>query len=164
MSFGPSHTALGGRPAINQQPCGNRDSLYGVSLTNCRYKYFAAGRKMIDITECRDIETLQTIILMVMFLHCSARLITTYSYLGIAVVSAIRMGLHRALEGPFNAIEVEMRRRCWWTCWKMATCKSSHQSRLIHRSADQSRRHYNPSGVPTVDTDRRCGSIAAHGD
>lgn len=76
---------------------------------------------MKDITDCRDLPSLQTILMMIMFLQCSAKLPTCYSYIGIAMRSAVRMGLHRTLNYKFNFIERETRKRVFWTLRKMDT-------------------------------------------
>lgn len=51
---------------------------------------------------------------MMLFLQSSARLSTCYSYIGIAMASALRMGLHRSLPAHFNLIERETRKRVFW--------------------------------------------------
>lgn len=75
---------------------------------------------MVEITECRDLISLQTIVFMVMFLQSTANLSTCYSYIGIALRSALRMGLHRNIGGfKFNPIEREVRKRVFWVIRKM---------------------------------------------
>ncbi|KAH3687033.1 hypothetical protein WICPIJ_001977 [Wickerhamomyces pijperi] len=85
------------------------------------YRYFIAARKLIDITEARDIYAMQTILTLVLFLQCSARLSTCYSYIGIALRSALREGLHRKSNDSrrFNPLENEVRKRIFWTIYKM---------------------------------------------
>ncbi|ODV96014.1 hypothetical protein PACTADRAFT_20807, partial [Pachysolen tannophilus NRRL Y-2460] len=83
------------------------------------YKYFIAARKLIDITDTRDIYGIQTIVMLILFLQCGARLSTCYSYIGIALRAALREGLHRKLDYPFNPIELEIRKRIFWTIYKM---------------------------------------------
>lgn len=85
-------------------------------------KYFNAGRRMIEMTDIRDIYSLQAVLLMTIYLQSSTRMSTCYSYVGIAMSASIRMGLHRAIpEAKFNCIEREIRKRIFWTCWKMGT-------------------------------------------
>lgn len=79
----------------------------------------------MDITDCRDLTSLQAILFMIMFLQASANLSTCYSYIGIALRSALRMGLHRNLAGNFNPIERETRKRVFWTIRKMDTYVSA---------------------------------------
>ncbi|KAG7753411.1 hypothetical protein KL911_002804 [Ogataea haglerorum] len=83
------------------------------------YRYFIAARKLIDITDTRDTYGIQTIVMLIIFLQCSARLSTCYAYIGIALRAALREGLHRKLDYPFNPIELEIRKRLFWTIYKM---------------------------------------------
>jgi len=76
---------------------------------------------MMEITECRDITSLQAILFMILFLQASSNLSTCYSYIGVALRSAVRMGMHRNLVGNFNLIERETRRRVFWVIRKMDT-------------------------------------------
>lgn len=79
----------------------------------------------MDITDCRDITSLQAVLFMILFLQASANLSTCYSYIGIALRSSLRMGLHRNLAGNFNPIERETRRRVFWVVRKMDTYVSA---------------------------------------
>lgn len=81
----------------------------------------------MDITDCRDITSLQALVFMILFLQATANLSTCYSYIGIALRSALRMGLHRNLAGigNFNPIERETRRRLFWIIRKMDTYVSA---------------------------------------
>ncbi|KAK6529188.1 hypothetical protein TWF281_008372 [Arthrobotrys megalospora] len=81
-------------------------------------KYFAAGRKLTDITDCRDVTSLQGVLLMIIFLQSSAKLATCYSYIGIAVSASFRLGLHRKIPFP-DPIEAEVRKRIFCTIQKM---------------------------------------------
>ncbi|KKK15270.1 hypothetical protein ARAM_001907 [Aspergillus rambellii] len=83
------------------------------------FQFFKAGRQLLEITDCRDLTSLQAICFMVLFLQSSAKLSTCYSYIGIALRSALRLGLHRAVTADFNPIEREMRRRIFWVIRKM---------------------------------------------
>ncbi|KAL3479250.1 fungal-specific transcription factor domain-containing protein [Aspergillus californicus] len=83
------------------------------------FQYFKAGRQLLEITDCRDLTSLQAICFMVLFLQSSAKLSTCYSYVGIALRSALRLGLHRSVTADFNPIELELRRRIFWVIRKM---------------------------------------------
>lgn len=83
------------------------------------YKYFVAARKLIDIADARDTYAIQSIVMMIIFLQCSARLSTCYSYIGVALRSSLRAGLHRKVAYNFNPIELETRKRLFWTIRKM---------------------------------------------
>ncbi|KAL4866151.1 hypothetical protein BDV12DRAFT_138600 [Aspergillus spectabilis] len=83
------------------------------------FQYFKAGRQLLEITDCRDLSSLQAICFMVLFLQSSAKLSTCYSYIGIALRSALRLGLHRSVTTNFNLVERELRRRIFWAIRKM---------------------------------------------
>ncbi|QLL31426.1 hypothetical protein HG536_0B02890 [Torulaspora globosa] len=93
----------------------------GKFLEDEGYKYFIAARKLIDITNARDLNSIQTILMLIVFLQCSARLSTCYAYIGVAMRSALREGLHRSLtlESGFNPIEIEMRKRLFYSVHKL---------------------------------------------
>ena len=80
---------------------------------------------MMDITDCRDLISLQAILFMILFLQSTANLSTCYSYIGIALRSSLRMGLHRNLAFNFNPIERETRRRIFWVIRNMDTYVSA---------------------------------------
>lgn len=86
------------------------------------YKYFIAARKLIDITNARDLNSIQAILMLFIFLQCSARLSTCYTYIGVAMRNALREGMHRNLSMDahgFTPIEIEMRKRLFYTIYKM---------------------------------------------
>lgn len=56
---------------------------------------------------------------MILFLQSSARLSTCYAYIGIALRSSIRMGLHRSVSNVFDPIETELRKRMFWIVRKL---------------------------------------------
>ncbi|PVH97557.1 hypothetical protein DM02DRAFT_78411 [Periconia macrospinosa] len=85
------------------------------------YKYFRASRQLLDIADCRDLVSLQAIVFMIQFLQSSAKLSTCYSYIGVALRSALRMGLHRSFNINFTPIEAETRKRLFWVIWRMDT-------------------------------------------
>jgi TnpA family transposase len=89
------------------------------------FKYFKAARNMIDITDCRDLTALQTVLFMIIFLQCSAKMATCYSFVGIALTSSLRMGLHRCVSMDFNPIVRETRKRIFWVIRKMDTYVSA---------------------------------------
>lgn len=74
---------------------------------------------MLDITDCRDLTTLQAIVFMIMFLQSTAKLATCYSYIGIALRGCCRLGLHRNIKNDFDPIEQEERKRIFWLVRKM---------------------------------------------
>lgn len=87
-----------------------------------RFKYFKQARQLLDIADCRDLTSIQAVIYMILFLQSSAKLSQCYAYVGVALRSALRMGLHRShrsFSRTFNPIEVETRKRVFWTVRKM---------------------------------------------
>lgn len=84
-----------------------------------RFHWLKLSRQLMEITNCRDLTSLQAILVMTFFLQSSAKLSTCYSYIGIAVTSSLRMGLHRSVPVTFNPIEHEVRKRIFWTIRKL---------------------------------------------
>jgi hypothetical protein len=77
---------------------------------------------MIDVTDCRDLQNLQAILFMIIFLQSTAKLATCYAYIGVALRTCCRLGMHRNIEAPKqNVIEREERRRVFWLVRKMDT-------------------------------------------
>jgi Fungal specific transcription factor domain len=59
---------------------------------------------------------------MIMYLQVSGRLSACYSYLSLASAGALKMGMHRKeLAAPMSSIELESRRRTFWSLWTMDT-------------------------------------------
>ena len=85
-----------------------------------RYQYFSAAKHMLDITDSRDLLTIQAIVFMILFLQSSAKLPICYAYVGIALRACCRLGLHRNLpNAKFGPIETEERKRIFWLVRKM---------------------------------------------
>lgn len=101
------------------------DAQSNESLDDDGFRYFLEARKLIDITNVGDIPSIQTIVMMILYLQCSARLSTCYSYIGIALRSALKEGLHRNLtifqssRRKLDPIEVDTRKRLFFTIYKM---------------------------------------------
>jgi hypothetical protein len=90
-------------------------------LILCSFQYFRLSRQLMDIADCRDLRQIQAIVFMIMFLQSSAKLSTCYAYIGVALRSALRMGLHRSFTDSFNPIEAETRKRTFWVIQRMDT-------------------------------------------
>lgn len=97
------------------------DSLENKFLQDEGYKYFIAARKLIDITNTRDLNSIQTVVMLFIFLQCSARLSTCYAYIGVAMRSVLREGYHRLTpeNSGLNPIEIEVRKRLFYTIYKL---------------------------------------------
>ncbi|KAH8156648.1 hypothetical protein CIB48_g11596 [Xylaria polymorpha] len=89
--------------------------------------YYSSARFLLqDITECRDLISLQALLFMILFLQSISNLSTCYGFVGIALRSALRMGLHRHLPHiKLDPIESETRRRVFYICRQMDTYVSA---------------------------------------
>jgi hypothetical protein len=58
---------------------------------------------------------------MIIFLQSSAKLSVCYAYIGVALRSALRLGLHRRFNAKFSPIEAETRKRLFWVIREMDT-------------------------------------------
>lgn len=97
------------------------DSSYDALIEES-YGLFTLSRQSLDMTECRDLTSLQAIVFMTKFLQSLAKLDTCYAYIGVALRSALRMGLHRSFSGDFTPIEAETRKRLFWAIRRMDIC------------------------------------------
>ncbi|ORY70049.1 fungal-specific transcription factor domain-containing protein [Pseudomassariella vexata] len=81
-------------------------------------KYYTSARLLLqDLTDCRDLTSLQALLFMILFMQSISNLSTCYGFVGIALRSALRMGLHRHLpQMQVNPIESETRRRIFYVC------------------------------------------------
>ncbi|KAH8909980.1 hypothetical protein BR93DRAFT_444523 [Coniochaeta sp. PMI_546] len=105
-------------------------------------KYYTSARVLIqDIAECRDLTSLQALLYMLLFLQVTANISGCYSFVGIALRSAIRMGLHRRLpHAKLTPIEDESRKRVFFVIRQMDTYISAilgFPMMLSHEDIDQ---------------------------
>lgn len=119
-------SSKGYEDAIDQGYEINIIDIFDVMLTSRdRYHYYQAGKQIVDITDCRDLTALQSVCFMIIFLQCTAKLSTCYSYLGIALRACCRLGLHRHVVYEFNPIEREERKRTFWIIRRFDTYVSA---------------------------------------
>lgn len=83
------------------------------------FSHFKTARQLMDIADCRDLPSIQAVLFMILFLQSSAKLSQCYAYIGVALRSALRLGLHRSCRGPWNPIEAEVRKRVFWVVRKL---------------------------------------------
>lgn len=83
------------------------------------YQYFNVGKSMLDITDCRDLSSIQAVMFMILFLQGTAKLATCYAYVGVALRACCRLGMHRKITANFNVIEQEERKKLFWQVRKM---------------------------------------------
>ncbi|KAI0386228.1 fungal-specific transcription factor domain-containing protein [Hypomontagnella monticulosa] len=105
---------------------GSETPPYKISIDEA-VKYYSIARELLqDITECRDLTSLQALLFMILFIQSISNLSTCYGFVGIALRSALRMGLHRHLPHvKLNPIEAETRRRVFYICRQMDTYVSA---------------------------------------
>ncbi|KAH7308183.1 fungal-specific transcription factor domain-containing protein [Stachybotrys elegans] len=84
-------------------------------------KYYSAARSHLqDVTQCRDLTSIQALLFLILFLQATSNLSGCYSFVGIALRSALRIGLHRDLQHEqIGAIENEIRRRVFYVIRQM---------------------------------------------
>jgi hypothetical protein len=84
-------------------------------------KYYKSARSLLqDITECRDLTSLQALLFIILFLQATSNLSACYSFVGMALRSALRMGLHRHLQHEqIDTVEDETRRRVFYVIRQM---------------------------------------------
>ncbi|KAH0598034.1 hypothetical protein MHUMG1_04406 [Metarhizium humberi] len=84
-------------------------------------KYYRAAKSLLqDLADCRDIVSLQALLFMTLFLQATSNLSACYSFVGIALRSALRIGLHRHLEHEkIGVIEQEVRKRVFYVIRQM---------------------------------------------
>lgn len=84
------------------------------------YNYFNAAYTLVRRTfvETNHVMDLKTLMGLVFFLQCTAKLLTCYSFIGVAFRAALRMGLHRKVPNE-NMMDQENRRRLFWCIYKM---------------------------------------------
>ncbi|KAB5570709.1 fungal-specific transcription factor domain-containing protein [Coniochaeta sp. 2T2.1] len=104
--------------------------------------YYTSARVLIqDVAECRDLTSLQALLYMLLFLQVTANISGCYSFVGIALRSAIRMGLHRRLpHAKLTPIEDESRKRAFFVIRQMDTYISAilgFPMMLSHEDIDQ---------------------------
>ena len=111
--------ALGSMYDVDENDPTNPDH-YAVA-TERGYHYYAAARHALpDLTECGDVTTLQALVFAIQFLQATGNLHGGHSFVGIALRSALRMGLHRHLpHAALPPVEDETRRRLFHTIRSM---------------------------------------------
>ncbi|EKJ71146.1 hypothetical protein FPSE_08652 [Fusarium pseudograminearum CS3096] len=84
-------------------------------------KYYNAARSVLhDVTDCRDLISLQALVFIILFLQATSNLSSCYSFVGIALRSSLRLGLHRHLEHEkIDPIEQEVRKRVFYVVRQM---------------------------------------------
>ncbi|KIW14164.1 hypothetical protein PV08_06945 [Exophiala spinifera] len=76
-------------------------------------KHFLLARKALDISQCADLISLQTLLCLTIFLISTSRITAAHAYLGVATSAATRLGLHKKVEEgvPLAAAQRDTRTR-----------------------------------------------------
>ncbi|KAI1261194.1 hypothetical protein F5Y18DRAFT_211458 [Xylariaceae sp. FL1019] len=101
---------------------------YKLSIDEALHYYGAAKDLLQDITAIRDVTSLQALLFMILFMQSISNLSTCYGFVGIALRSALRLGLHRHFPPSIcklSPIESETRRRVFYICRQMDTYVSA---------------------------------------
>jgi len=74
---------------------------------------------MLDLPNCRSLIALQTLLLLSLFCLHHAQSSETYSYCSLALTCALQMGMHRNLSLKASPVELEARKRTFFTIRKL---------------------------------------------
>ncbi|ETS86285.1 hypothetical protein PFICI_00113 [Pestalotiopsis fici W106-1] len=111
--------ALGSMYDVDENDPTNPDH-YAVAIHRGHNYYKSARHYLGDITETSDIVTLQALAFIIQFLQATGNLNGCHTFVGIALRSALRMGLHRHFPHTSKApIVDETRRRVFHTIRQM---------------------------------------------
>ncbi|CAH0020852.1 unnamed protein product [Clonostachys rhizophaga] len=107
--------ALGSMYDVDENDPSNPDH-YNEATTR-GYKYYLGARFFLpDLTECPDMTSLQALLFIIQFLQAIGNLNCCYNLIGVALRTALRMGLHRNLPNLCTSpIESETRKRVFHT-------------------------------------------------
>ncbi|KAH7322835.1 fungal-specific transcription factor domain-containing protein [Stachybotrys elegans] len=111
--------ALGSMYDVDENDPSNPDH-YNEAI-NRGHKFYQGARLYLqDLTECSDVTSLQAILFIIQFLQAVGNVNHCYTLIGVALRSAMRMGLHRHLPNLHtNPIEMEVRKRVFHTIRQM---------------------------------------------
>jgi hypothetical protein len=88
-----------------------------------RTQYFEACRGLVDLQDCSDLVTLQTILYMNIFLLYTARMSSCFSALSYTFSLALRMKYHQATDTD-SVTTREDKKRVFWTTRHLLACVS----------------------------------------
>lgn len=97
-------------------------------------RFFSPAMQLYrNVYEEPTLETVQTILLIAFYQQGLNRANTAFSFYGLAVRSALIMGLHRKRTyAAFSSTEREKRRRVWWTVFVMESIWCAKTGQPIH--------------------------------
>lgn len=104
---------------------GNRRTVPGTAF------FLQAMSLFQDLHEEADVDYIETLLVMSFYSHALNRKNTAYTYAGLALRLSLTLGLHRNItyDKSISAVEIENRRRVWWTVYtfdRMCSSKLGH--------------------------------------
>ncbi|KAL1628861.1 hypothetical protein SLS54_001550 [Diplodia seriata] len=117
--------ALGELYSKKTAVAGNRRTVPGTAF------FLQAMSLFQDLHEEADVDYIETLLIMSFYSHALNRKNTAYTYAGLALRLSLTLGLHRNLtyDKSISAVEIENRRRVWWTVYtfdRMCSSKLGH--------------------------------------
>ena len=86
--------AMAARTLSTKRECSRQASCHRADDISST-RHFLLARRELDIAQCADLISMQTLLCLITFLVTTSRLTSAYTYLGIACTSALRLGLHK---------------------------------------------------------------------
>ncbi|EKG17956.1 Transcription factor fungi [Macrophomina phaseolina MS6] len=117
--------ALGELYSKKTAVAGNRRTVPGTAF------FLQAMSLFQDLHEEADVDYIETLLVMSFYSHALNRKNTAYTYAGLALRLSLTLGLHRNItyDKSISAVEIENRRRVWWTVYtfdRMCSSKLGH--------------------------------------
>ncbi|KAF4539541.1 C6 transcription factor [Lasiodiplodia theobromae] len=117
--------ALGELYSKKTAVAGNRRTVPGTAF------FLQAMSLFQDLHEEADVDYIETLLIMSFYSHALNRKNTAYTYAGLALRLSLTLGLHRNItyDKSISAVEIENRRRVWWTVYtfdRMCSSKLGH--------------------------------------
>lgn len=88
-------------------------SHFVITSANSPYstRHFLLARRELDVAQCADLISMQTLLCMIIFLITTSRMTSAYTYLGITCTSALRLGLHKEARKDVSLTEAQQEAR-----------------------------------------------------
>ncbi|KIX07569.1 uncharacterized protein Z518_02222 [Rhinocladiella mackenziei CBS 650.93] len=84
-------------------------------------KHYLMARRLVDISDCRDLPSLQLLLSFVIFLISNARLASAHAFIALACSSSLRLGLHyrSTHHATISQQDRATRRKVFWAVIKL---------------------------------------------
>ncbi|ODV88570.1 hypothetical protein CANCADRAFT_148272, partial [Tortispora caseinolytica NRRL Y-17796] len=86
------------------------------------YDFYLAAKRVLDFKGPRGFHTMKAVLsllMMLTYLFSTTRLSECYTFSGIALRAALSIGLHRRVLNKFSSVELEVRKRLFWSLRKL---------------------------------------------